>query len=129
MTPEERDQKILQYLWSKLEGRKSSRISNRETLVVREIMPCLYALLPDQEERPDEDIVMTHIQAMAQRGCEGNMPDGTRVRIVEATRTDWPIGKLGFQCVAVESPKTEGGGLRGLPEDNDMMAESQRTER
>ncbi len=49
------------------------------------MMPCLYALLPDQEETPDEDTVMTHIQAMTQRGCEGNMPDGTRVRIVEAT--------------------------------------------
>ena len=49
---------------------------------------------------------MTYIQAMTQRGCEGNMPGGTRVRIVETTRTDWPIGEIGFQCVVVESTKT-----------------------
>ena len=94
MTPGERDQNILQYLWSKFGGRPS----NRETLVRQDMMPCLYALLPEGQT-PDEDAVLAYLQTMIQANCECDVPDGTRRRIVKASRPDWPIGEAGFQMV------------------------------
>ena len=90
----EADQQILQHLWDNL----ASRSSNIETLTIRDMVPRLHGLLPDPSEDTPEEAVMKYLQDMTRRNDgEYEMADGTRVRIVQASRSDWRPGDLGFR--------------------------------